>query len=80
MPISHCGESPLQLTCKNSAGFLALGRFVSGGGIDYAVRDPSGQLQLREPNESLFDTDVEISDDVFILKEEEAKKLREPPT
>ena len=68
------------MTCKNSAGFLVLWRFVSGGVIDYAVRDPSGQLQLREPNESLFDTDVEISDDVFILKEEEAKKLREPPT
>jgi hypothetical protein len=29
--------------------------------------------------ESLFDADVEISDDVFILKPDEAQKLREPP-
>lgn len=52
---------------------------VSSEIIDYAVKDASGKLQLRKPNESLFDDAVEISDDVFILKEEDAKKLREPP-
>lgn len=52
---------------------------VSSGIIDYAERDAAGKLRLRKPNESLFDNDVEISDEVFILKEEDAKKLREPP-
>ncbi|TWT30123.1 ATP-binding protein [Blastopirellula retiformator] len=52
---------------------------VSSGIIDYAVKDASGRLILRKPNENLFDDSVEISDDVFILKEEDAKKLREPP-
>jgi predicted AAA+ superfamily ATPase len=52
---------------------------ISGEFIDYAVKDSSGQLRLRKPNDSLFDDNIEISDDVFILKEEDAKKLREPP-
>lgn len=52
---------------------------VSGGIIDYAVRDANGKLKLRKPNETLLDTEIEISDDVYILKEEDAKKLREPP-
>ncbi len=52
---------------------------VSEGLIGYAVRDPSGQLKLQKLKESLFDADVEISDDVFILKADEAQKLREPP-
>lgn len=52
---------------------------MSNGIIDYAERDVTGQLRLRMPNESLFDDDVEISDEVFILKEEDAQKLREPP-
>ena len=35
---------------------------------------------MRKPTETLFEADIEISDDVFILKEEDARKLREPPT
>ena len=52
---------------------------ISGGIIDYAVKNADGRLELRKPNATLLDTDIEISDDVFILKEEDAKKLREPP-
>lgn len=49
------------------------------GLIGYAVRDSSGRLKLQKLKESLFEADVEISDDVFILKTDEAQKLREPP-
>lgn len=52
---------------------------VTDGLIGYAVKDPSGRLKLQKLKESLFDADVEISDDVFILKADEAQKLREPP-
>lgn len=52
---------------------------VSSSIIDYAVKDPDGNLKLRKPSESLFEADIEISDEVFILKEEDARKLREPP-
>jgi hypothetical protein len=47
--------------------------------LDYATKDASGQLTLKKLDQNLIDTDVEIADDVFILKEEDAKKLREPP-
>ena len=53
---------------------------VSGNIIDYAVKDAGGKLKLRKPTETLFEADIEISEDVFILKEEDARKLREPPT
>ncbi|MEX0715871.1 MAG: DUF499 domain-containing protein [Planctomycetaceae bacterium] len=52
---------------------------VSQGIIGYAVKDASGRLKLEKLKESLFDADVEISDDVYILKADEAQKLREPP-
>lgn len=52
---------------------------VTQGLIGYAIKDASGQLKLEKLKESLFDADVEISDDVYILKEEDAQKLREPP-
>lgn len=52
---------------------------VTQGLIGYATKDASGRLKLERLKESLFDADVEISDDVFILKPEEAQKLREPP-
>ncbi len=52
---------------------------VTDGIIGYAVKDASGRLKLQKLKESLFDADVEISDDVFILKADEAQKLREPP-
>ncbi len=52
-----------------SKGDLGYGRRKSGGGITL----------LRRPNESLAETDVEISDDACILKAEDAQKLVEPP-
>ncbi len=52
---------------------------VSQGLIGYATKDATGRLHLEKLKESLFDTDVEISDDVFILKGDDALKLKEPP-
>ena len=52
---------------------------VTQGLIGYATKDAAGRLKLERLKESLFDADVEISDDVFILKPDEAQKLREPP-
>ena len=47
--------------------------------IGYATKDASGRLIVENLKKSLIDSEVEISDDVFILKAEEAQKLREPP-
>ncbi|MFO0915267.1 MAG: DUF499 domain-containing protein [Pirellulales bacterium] len=52
---------------------------VTQGLIGYATKDAAGRLKLERLKESLFEADVEISEDVFILKPEEAQKLREPP-
>ncbi|MCA9067325.1 MAG: ATP-binding protein [Planctomycetaceae bacterium] len=52
---------------------------VSHGTLGYAMKEGSGQLKLLHFNESLTELDVEIADDVFILKDEEAQKLLEPP-
>ena len=52
---------------------------VSQGIVGYAIKDASGRLKLEKLKDSLFDADVEISDDVYILKADEAQKLREPP-
>ncbi|MEK6260887.1 MAG: DUF499 domain-containing protein [Planctomycetota bacterium] len=52
---------------------------VSQGLIGYATKDSTGRLHLEKLKESLFDTDIEISDDVFILKGDDALKLKEPP-
>lgn len=52
---------------------------VSQGIFGYAIKDASGRLKLEKMKEDLFDADVEISDDVYILKAEEAQKLKEPP-
>ena len=52
---------------------------VSRGTLGYATKDGSGQLTLSHFNESLNDEDVDIADDVFILKAEDAQKLLEPP-
>ena len=52
---------------------------VTQGIVGYAIRDASGRLKLEKLKDSLFDGDVEISDDVYILKADEAQKLREPP-
>ena len=52
---------------------------VTQGLFGYATKDPRGQLRLEKMRESLFDADVDISDDTFILKAEDAQKLLEPP-
>jgi hypothetical protein len=52
---------------------------VSQGLLGYASKDSRGRLKLQKFNESLLETDVEISDDVFIVTAEEAQKLLEPP-
>jgi hypothetical protein len=52
---------------------------VNEGLIGLATKDAGGRLKLVKYKESLFDPDVEISDDLFIVKGEEAQKLREPP-
>lgn len=52
---------------------------VTQGLIGYATKDASGRLKLERLKESLFESDVEISDDIFLLKPDEAQKLREPP-
>ena len=52
---------------------------VSQGTLGYATKDGSGQLKLSYFNESLNEVDVDIADDVFLLKAEDAQKLLEPP-
>ena len=52
---------------------------VTQGALGYASKDPSGRLKLDKLKQSLIDADVDISDDMFILKAEDAQKLLEPP-
>jgi hypothetical protein len=53
---------------------------VSKGDLGYARRKPGGGLNLlKRPGESLSEHEVEVSDDVCILKAEDAQKLVEPP-
>jgi hypothetical protein len=52
---------------------------VTQGVLGYASKDASGRVKLQKFKESLSDADVEVSDDIFILKAEDAQKLREPP-
>lgn len=52
---------------------------VTQGLLGYATKDRRGNIKLQKLKESLFDSDVEISEDVFILKAEDAQKLLEPP-
>ena len=53
---------------------------VSKGDMAYARRKPGGGVAIvTRPGESLAESDVEISDDVCILKPEDARKLEEPP-
>ena len=52
---------------------------VSQGTLGYASKDSSGRLKLEKLKQSLIDADVEISDDMYILKAEDAQKLLEPP-
>ncbi len=52
---------------------------VSRGTLGCATKDASGQFKLSYFNESLNEADVDIADDVFLLKAEDAQKLLEPP-
>jgi len=52
---------------------------VTQGLLGYAVKDGRGNLKLQKLKESLFDTEVEISEDVYILKADDAQKLLQPP-
>lgn len=52
---------------------------VSEGLIGYAHRAASAQLVLDRFNETLSELEVEIADDVFVLKAEDAQRLLEPP-
>jgi hypothetical protein len=52
---------------------------VGQGTLGYATKDSHGKLQMDRFKTSLVEADVEISDDVFILKAEDAQKLLEPP-
>lgn len=52
---------------------------VTQGAFGYARRDTSGTIKLEKLKDSLFDKDVEIADDVYIIKADDAQKLLEPP-
>ena len=52
---------------------------MTQGTLGYATKDSHGKLKLERFKESLAESEVEISDDVFILKAEDAQKLLEPP-
>jgi len=52
---------------------------VTQGVLGYARKDATGQLKLERFGESLSELDVEISDNAFILRDDDARKLMEPP-
>ncbi len=52
---------------------------VTQGLLGYASKDANGRLHLEKFKTSLLDADVEVSDDMFILRAEDAQKLLEPP-
>jgi Protein of unknown function (DUF499) len=56
-----------------------IGDGVTQGLLGYATRDVGGQLRLLKFRESILDADVEISEEMFILKADDAQKLLEPP-
>ena len=52
---------------------------ITRGVFGYARKDDQDQLILERFSESLSEAEVEIGDEVFLLKAEDAKKLLEPP-
>lgn len=52
---------------------------VTRGDLGYATRDASGRLRLEKFHESMSESDVEISGEAFVLRAEDAQKLKEPP-
>src|ERR1700722_11246929 len=52
---------------------------VTQGLFGYASKDPRGQIRLEKMRESLFDAEVDISDDTYILKAPRLAKLNIRP-
>jgi hypothetical protein len=52
---------------------------VTAGLIGYARETTNGTLTLEKFDESMVEGEVEIADDVFILKADDARRLLEPP-
>ncbi len=52
---------------------------VTQGAFGYASKDVSGKIKLDKLQTSLFDNEVDIADDVFIIKAADAQKLLAPP-
>ncbi len=52
---------------------------VSQGMLGYASKDGKGRLKLERFKDSLGESEVDISDEAFIVKAEDAQKLLEPP-
>ncbi len=52
---------------------------VTQGAFGYASKDASGNLKLEKLRESLFEADVDIADDMYLIKADDAQKLLEPP-
>ena len=52
---------------------------VTQGVLGYARKDSKGRLTLERFKESLAELEVEIADDVYLVKAEDAQKLVEPP-
>ena len=52
---------------------------VSQGLVGYGHKDAEGRLHLDYFEESVAESEIEISDDVFIFKGDHAKRLKEPP-
>jgi hypothetical protein len=52
---------------------------VTQGLLGYASKDAGGRLRLQKFKDSLSDALVDISEDMFVLKAEEAQKLLAPP-
>ena len=52
---------------------------VSAKLFAYARKDAKGKIQLEKFGDSTSESEVEISDDVYLLKSEDAQKLLEPP-
>jgi len=52
---------------------------VTSGILGYASKDSSGRLKLEKLKQTLIEVDVDISEDMFIMKGEDAQKLLEPP-
>jgi hypothetical protein len=52
---------------------------VRSGDLGYATRGAGGRLKLEKFKESMSEAEVEISDDVFILRAADAVKLKDSP-